>query len=144
MTRPARRKPALALSDDKMCFGCGDKNPRGLKLKFSIAPGKQSIRCRWSPTKEFQGYADITHGGIVGLILDEMMVNLLWVTGRPSVTAELTVRFKQPARIGEPVDFEARVDSEESRVIRMSGDAKSAAGSVIASATASCVPVKGL
>ena len=133
---------ALDLADDKMCFGCGEKNPIGLKLKFSVADDKQSIRCRWVPIKEFQGYADILHGGIIGLILDEMMVNLLWVTHRPSVTAELSVRFKQPVQLGKPLDFEARVELEENRVFRMAAEARSTDNRLIASATATCIRVR--
>ncbi|MCM8794868.1 MAG: PaaI family thioesterase [Candidatus Omnitrophica bacterium] len=139
--KPSGGKIRLGLADDKMCFGCGEKNPRGLKLKFDVAADGRSIRCRWTPTKEFQGYADIVHGGIVGLILDEMMVNLLWVTKRPAVTAELTVRYKKPATVGRPIDFEARVSSEESRIIRMQGEAKTGGGTLIASASARCVRV---
>ncbi len=141
MTPPEKKKITLGLADDKMCFGCGEKNSRGLKLKFAVSDDKRTIRCRWIPAKEFQGYADILHGGIIGLILDEMMINLLWVTKRPAVTAELTVRFKKPARVGEPLDFEARVVSEEDHLIRMEAVAKIRNGRLVAAATASCLRV---
>ena len=131
----------LKLADDKMCFGCGRKNPRGLRLKFSVARNKQSIRCRWIPAKEFQGYAEITHGGILGLILDELMLNLLWITKRPAVTAELTVRFKRPAHVGEPIDFKAHVQSETGRVVRMASEAHAADGRLVAAASAVCIRI---
>ncbi len=134
------KKRALKLADDRMCFGCGHKNPHGLNLKFSVARDQRSIRCRWTPAKEFQGYAEIVHGGILGLILDEIMLNLLWITKRPAVTAELTVRFKKPARVGEPIDFKAHVESEKGRVIRMASAAH-AGGRLIAEATAVCIRV---
>lgn len=139
MTPRGEKKGILGLADDKMCFGCGKKNSRGLKLKFAVSDDEQTIRCRWTPAKEFQGYADILHGGIISLILDEMMVNLLWVTKRPAVTAELTVRFKTPARVGEPLDFEARIASEKNRLIRMEAAAKTGNGRLVAAATASCL-----
>ena len=130
-----------------MCFGCGEENPRGLKLRFKIDPDRSRIRTRWTPSKEFQGYADIVHGGIIGLILDELMVNLLWSLGRPSVTAELTVRFLRPARVGDPIDFEGWITSEKEAgkriVYKMESAAREPAGRVVAEAAATCVRVRG-
>lgn len=128
-----------------MCLGCGEKNPRGLQLKFDLDAAHRRIRTRWIPTKEFQGYADIVHGGMIGLVLDELMVNLLWKLQRPSMTAELTLRFLQPARIGEPIECEGWIASEKGsssrRVYQMEAQAKNPAGQTIARAHARCVQV---
>ena len=141
VTRPAAPKVNLELADDQMCFGCGNRNPRGLKLHFTIDPERRSIRTRWTPTKEFQGYADIVHGGMVGLVLDEMMVNLLWKLKLPAVTAELTVRFLKPTRVGESIDCQAHVKSEQGKLFLMEGKAKNSDGGLVAAAFAKCVRV---
>lgn len=104
----------LKLADDRMCIGCGEKNPRGLKLSFEVDEKQRRIRTRWTPTKEFQGYADLVHGGMIGLVLDELMGNLLWKIGHPSVSAELRIRFRRPARVEEPIECEAWIASEDS------------------------------
>ena len=134
--------PVLRLADDQLCFGCGAKNGRGLHLKFTLDEKRRVIKSRWIPTKEFQGYADIIHGGMIALILDEVMVNFLWKLENPSVTGEMTVRFHRPARVGEPIDFEAHVGSQKGRLFQMKGTAKTSAGRLIASASASCIRVK--
>ena len=136
----------LQLADDRMCFGCGEKNPRGLKLPFKVDLARRRIRTRWTPTKEFQGYADIMHGGILGLVLDELMGNLLWKLGCPSVTVELTVRFRHPARVGEPIEGEGWVVSEEplrsrKRIVTESV-ARRAGGRILATASATYFPVR--
>ena len=134
-------KPELELADDQMCFGCGTKNTRGLRLKFELDPGKQRLKARWTPTKEFQGYRDIVHGGMMGLVLDEMMVNLLWTLKQPAVTAEMTLRLHRPARVGEPLDCEAWVAAREGRIYRMEAEAKNCEGVLVARARARCVKV---
>ena len=132
----------LKLADDQLCFGCGAKNPRGLHLKFTVDEKRRTIRTQWTPTKEFQGYADIVHGGMTTLVLDETMGNLLWKLGRPSVSAEIAVRFLHPAKVGESLQIEAEILSEKDRVTRMRGVAKSAEGKIVATADAAYIYVR--
>ena len=61
--------------DDHMCFACGSENPAGLHLTFS-AHGEKGLRSEFTPQKIYQGYRDIVHGGFIGLLLDEIMVNV--------------------------------------------------------------------
>jgi len=136
-------RKTIELADDQMCFGCGSRNPRGLKLQFELDAQNRRLKTRWAPPKEFQGYRDIVHGGILGLVLDEMMVNLLWTLKMPAVTAELKLRLSRPARVGEPLDCEAWIVSEEGRIIRTEGSARNQRGEVVARATARCVKVEG-
>jgi len=124
-----------------MCFGCGHRNARGLKLKFSWDRTQRRISTRWAPTKAFQGYADIVHGGMIGLILDEVMGNLLWKLEIPVVTAEMTVRFISPARVGRPIVFEAVIRRHRGRVYEMHGTAKNSKGRSIAEANAKYVQI---
>ena len=136
---------ALQLADDQMCFGCGGRNARGLRLKFTLTAGGRRIRTVWTPSKEHQGYADITHGGMIGLVLDELMGNLLWKLGHPSVTAEMTVRFRRPAHVGERLACEARITEEVKGrarpVYRMEAVARNRKGDLVAQAAARCVQV---
>ena len=52
-----------------MCFGCGQKNPIGLKLMFKL-DGKMA-RAEFTPRDDFQGWPGVLHGGIIAMILDE-------------------------------------------------------------------------
>ena len=132
---------ALQLADDQMCFGCGGKNAHGLKLQFTLDEAHCRIRAEWTPSKEHQGYADVVHGGMTGLVLDELMGNLLWKTGRPSVTAEMSVRFLKPARVGRPLHAEAWISSHKGRVTHAEAAARDASGEVVAEAKARFVRV---
>ena len=123
------------LADDRMCFGCGSGNVRGLRLSFTVDEKKRVIESRWIPAKEHQGYADITHGGMIGLVLDELMGNLLWKLGFPSVTGEMTVRFLRPAKVGRPLECTARVRSRKGRVFEMEATAADSQGRPVACAS---------
>ena len=124
----------VRLADDQMCFGCGSRNARGLKLQFTLDEARHRIRTEWTPIKEHQGYAEIVHGGMIGLVLDELMGNLLWKMGRPSVTAEINVRFLKPADVGKPLRGEAWISSHRGRVCVAEAVARDAAGNVVAEA----------
>ena len=106
----------IELSDDNFCFVCGKNNANGLKLDF-VETGDGKIRCEFLPRKYHQGFAGIVHGGIIGLILDEAMVNLLWKQGKHVVTAHLELRLKKTADVGEKLFFEAGIEAEEKRLI---------------------------
>ncbi|PIQ89551.1 MAG: thioesterase [Candidatus Omnitrophica bacterium CG11_big_fil_rev_8_21_14_0_20_42_13] len=128
----------LILEDDKMCFACGRNNAIGLKLRFELKTDNL-IETEFIPQKAYQGFKDIVHGGIISLILDESMLNLLWKTGRPAVTASLTVDFKSAAKVGEGLIFSASIDKEDRRIIYAKAQARKKNGGVlIATAFAKC------
>ncbi len=83
------------------CWICGEKNPRGLQLKFSLDKSAKSIQTSFIPTETYQGYDGIVHGGILSALLDEAMAKLAFELGYNAVTAMLNVRFKNPAKVGE-------------------------------------------
>ena len=103
-----RRVPDL--SDDGHCFVCGPKNPIGLKLDF-IFDGT-TLKTRFVPRKEHQGYTDIVHGGIIAALLDEVMVKLAIERGMPAVTARMDIRLKHALPVGEEVTVEAEITGE--------------------------------
>jgi len=128
----------LMLEDDQMCFACGSKNPIGLKLKFTLEEDNV-LRTQFTPQKVHQGYKDIVHGGIIALILDEVMVNLLWKSGRPAISAEIEVKLSQSVKPGETVYFEARISKDGKKVIYTQAKAMKQDQTLVASATAKCV-----
>lgn len=129
----------MELRDDRHCFVCGEKNIHGLKLKFDLVGN--TMKTTFRPDKKYQGYADIVHGGFIGLILDEMMVNLPWKLGMRVVTAEYTIRLKNPARINEELEFTSRIAEDKGRLVLVEGDAKKSDGTIIALAAGKCMKV---
>lgn len=129
----------LELGDDGGCFVCGKNNPFGLQLEFETE-GDEYVTY-FVPEKRHQGYIGITHGGIISTILDEVMARYVHVLGHNSVTGEMTVRFKKPARIGQKLRFAGRVEEEKTRRVLCSAKATDESGEVIAEATATIVKV---
>jgi len=103
------------LEDDHYCFVCGEENPSGLHLKFTLCNGR--VQSEFIPQKIYQGYKDIVHGGIISAIIDEAMVKAALMQGIPAVTAEITIRFKNPLMAGEKAIVEAHITRMNKKII---------------------------
>ena len=134
---------ALQLVDDHMCYVCGSKNSLGLRLQFEH-PKPGLLRAEVVFDKHHQGFKGIVHGGMMAMVLDEMMVNLAWKEGIRAVTGELTVRLKKAAKIGQKLRLEGHLEppGEGKRIFKATAQAKDEAGELLAEATATCVRVK--
>ncbi len=58
--------------DAAHCFVCGSDNPSGLGLHV-FQDGTDAI-ATFIPEERFQGWAGRLHGGVIGLLVDEMLV----------------------------------------------------------------------
>ena len=114
-------KPEELLRDDGMCFGCGEHNPIGLHLAFWWEG--DTYYTRFTPLRVHQGWQGRTHGGMLSLVLDEMLSrSALERHGLDWVTAEMTVRLRKPAPVGKPLLVQARVDRVRSQIILTSAE----------------------
>jgi len=96
--------PQISVDTEKgysLCFGCGQENPIGLKLSFQW-DGK-TARAEFTPTKLYQGWSGLVHGGIIMSILDEAMAYAALFEGMNCVTAKMQVKLRRPASIDEPL-----------------------------------------
>ncbi len=118
------------LEDDHYCFVCGEKNPNGLHVRFSFQDGK--VLAEFVPEKIHQGYKDIIHGGIISTLLDEAMVKAALMQGIPAITAEITVRFKNPLMSGEKAIVEATIIKMNKRIIETSANIRKTDNTLIA------------
>ena len=130
----------LDLEDDQMCYVCGSRNLQGLRLVFEH-PKKWQLLATVTFEKHHQGFRDIVHGGMVAMVLDEMMVNLMWKEGIRAVTAELCVRLRKPIKIGEKVYLEGYLEKETKKAFFAVSTAKNQQGETLASAKAICIRV---
>jgi len=87
--------------DYPLCFGCGQDNPIGLKLKFQW-DGK-TARAEFTPQEFYQGWPGLVHGGILICLLDEAMTYAAVFEGTNCVTARIQVNLKRPVAINEPL-----------------------------------------
>ena len=86
--------------DKNMCFGCSQKNPLGLKLKF-MESGKY-LHATWQPGEYYQGYPNVLHGGIISALLDELGAWCISIkAGTAGVTTEINIRYIAPVYINK-------------------------------------------
>ncbi len=131
----------MKLEDDNYCFACGKENRCGLKLSFQYSDGR--LTSEFIPSKIYQGYKDITHGGIITTVLDEVMIQAAIAEGITPVTAEINVRFKTPLMANEKTIAEAEIVKKSPRLIEARSHLlKTSDGTVIAEAQAKLIPSK--
>jgi uncharacterized protein (TIGR00369 family) len=112
------------------CFVCGDKNKIGLKVAFFFDEGK--AKAQYTPTREFEGYKDILHGGILSALLDEVMIYSIIAQGIITVTVQMEVKFKKPAKIGETLFLEGQITEDKGKILFTKGKIFKQNGTIIA------------
>ncbi len=118
---------------DHGCFGCGDRNPIGLKLAFYRTD--DGVSAEFTPAAEHEGYMRMTHGGIVTTLLDEAMSWAVIDSGRLAVTARMSLDFRKPVPSREPLQITASVTRDRGRAVETAGEVRSTDGALLASAT---------
>jgi acyl-coenzyme A thioesterase PaaI-like protein len=83
----------------------------------------------------FQGGPGLVHGGIIALLIDHAMGYVANQSDRPAMTASLTLRYRRPTPLGEPLTVAVRLDREVGRKLHLSATI-SAGGHVTAEADA--------
>lgn len=103
------------------CFGCGDANPIGLRLRFRERPGG-GVWALFTPKRAHEGYLGMTHGGIVATLLDEAMSWAVTTAGDFGVTARMAMTFRQPARVYEELRVVGWIVQRRGRVTDARGE----------------------
>jgi acyl-coenzyme A thioesterase PaaI-like protein len=130
----------MEFQNNHRCFVCGKDNPDGLHLDFE-PEGSAGVRTTWVLPERFQGFAGIAHGGILATILDECMVNTVWLRGITAVTARFEVRLRRPVQVGERLTFHAEVLRESFKGFEVASRAELEDGTVVAEGRALLVKV---
>ncbi|EKN6149857.1 PaaI family thioesterase [Yersinia enterocolitica] len=91
-----------------MVCGSRENNPDSLELVFSQHPDG-SVRAPFVVSPKHQGYTGLLHGGMTNTLLDAAMTHCLFMQGIKALTAELTVRFVAPIRVGQTLTICAQL-----------------------------------
>ncbi len=90
------------------CFGCSPHNDHGLQLEFRSHPDGLQARFQFGRTHE--SYPGVVHGGMTGVICDEIMGNLIVLrTHLTAFTTAMKVRYIAPLLVGTTYDCVARL-----------------------------------
>lgn len=94
--------------EDNLCFGCGEKNEHGLKMKFFRKNNHVVGHATVPPY--MCGWENIVHGGIISTMLDETMAwTLQFLLNKFMLTKSITINYYKVAHTGEPLKVVSRI-----------------------------------
>jgi acyl-coenzyme A thioesterase PaaI-like protein len=121
----------LELIKDTRCFVCGGDNPDGLHLAVEKA-GENGVKARFVALEKYKGWSNFLHGGMIGLIFDELLGWMSREAGYDVMTARLEIRYRQPVPLGSTVNFNARLERTVKRLLDIHLSARLEDGTVVA------------
>ena len=101
---------------DGICFGCGVKNAKGLRIR-SFPDGDEAV-AEWRAEPHHQAFPGVLNGGIIGALLDchsnwTAAYFLMKRDGKSepdcTVTADFHVKLLRPTPSDAPITLKARV-----------------------------------
>jgi uncharacterized protein (TIGR00369 family) len=125
--------------DDGNCFACGPTNPIGMHLHFDRTGDAEGVLARLTLAPQYQGWRGIAHGGIVMALLDEAMAHAAGFAGHRGVTATVSVRFRKPVPLEQPIEVRGRVTWQRRNILGVEGNVLDDNGNVLAHAEGSFV-----
>ncbi len=124
------------------CFACGTANPIGLNMEFYLSDGKI---CTDITLGEYHvGWSNITHGGIISTLLDEVMSwTILYFSRLFFVTRKMEVKYIRPVLIGTPLTICGQLldHKESSKNIKARADIRDKRRNLLARSTGDFVAV---
>ncbi len=102
------------------CFGCGEHNPIGLRLRFER--DGDGVAASYHPRREDQGFPGLVHGGLLSLLLDEAMGWAMYADEVFAVTARMETRFRRPVPLDRALLVRARIRSQRGRRLEVEAE----------------------
>lgn len=115
------------------CFGCGDRNPEGLGIRFEVE-GRKAVG-RFTGRKEHQGFPGLAHGGISAAVLDEAMGWAMYAAGAWAMTARMEVKYRKPLPLGRELIVTGEVLREGGRWLEAKGEIRTPEGELLVQST---------
>ncbi|MCM3882735.1 PaaI family thioesterase [Frankia sp. R82] len=135
---PPTTAPELpwAVLEDYRCFGCSPHNPHGIALQFTDHP--EGIATTFRLGRSYESYPGVVHGGLLGVVVDETMGNLIVVrTGQVAFTVSMRLRYLAPVSVGAEYICVARLgQGADGPLTSASAEILDADGATVVTATA--------
>lgn len=121
-----------------MCFVCGTDNPSALGAQFVNHPETDEVWAHFTARPRHQSFPGRVHGGVCAAVIDEAIGRVPFMTDPDcwGVTIELSVKYRRPTPIGQPLVCKARVDRLRKRFFSGSAEIYDEEGRVCAEGTA--------
>jgi len=112
-------------SPEGICFGCGPKNEKGLRIKSFAEDGQEFVTAEFMPKPHHQAFPGMVNGGIIGSLLDchsnwtaayALMRSQNADTPPCTVTADFHVKLRAPTPSTQKIYLKARaIEVKEDR-----------------------------
>ena len=130
--------------EDKICFGCGKDNEHGLKLELSFDDDTKTVYGEFTAPEYLEGPPNIIHPGIVVSILDETMTTVNKYIETIAITNELSIRYLQPAFIGEKLYIRGWFVKKNKKAIENRAEIENDMGKIVARAKGRYIEVDSI
>ena len=135
-----RTKIPLPKPQGHYCFACGTANPIGLRLEFYRVDN--TVCSDIVLGRQYEGWENMAHGGIVSTLLDEVMSwTLIYFKRAFFVTRKMQIKYVKPVLIGESLTVKGRILREDSRLVEVKGEILDSEGRLLARSGAEFVMV---
>jgi acyl-coenzyme A thioesterase PaaI-like protein len=94
------------------------ENATGLQITY-ITESAGRVRADWTPTKRYEGFKGMVHGGLLATALDEAMAKAVVSLGLEALTGDLRVRFRHHVVPDEPLRIRGWVVSHRGRLLKL-------------------------
>ena len=127
-------------SNSNDCILCGLKNKLGFQASFFELENKV-VACQVTAKNEHQSYPGRVHGGMISVILDETIGRTIMISEPNTwgVTGNLSVKFKKPVPIGEPLTCFGKITQNTQRGFLGEGFIEDQNGNVLATGSGTFV-----
>jgi acyl-coenzyme A thioesterase PaaI-like protein len=119
--------------DDGNCYVCGPHNHEGMQVRFE-RDGASGASAKVVIDPKYQGWRGVAHGGVVMMLLDEVMAHASGVAGQRGMTASVAIRFRNPVPLGVELTLRAEVKWHRRNVLGVEGTLSGPDGLTLASA----------
>ena len=108
--------PLLNPPEFPHCLVCGPANPDGLHLRIH-QDGTDAV-ARYTPWATQIGYPERVHGGLIGMLVDEMLVYAGAPHGVWGMTAKVRYWLRRPIPLGQELTLRSRLVQRSDRGFR--------------------------
>jgi acyl-coenzyme A thioesterase PaaI-like protein len=128
----AEERVMLKQMEGRGCFACGTANPVGLKMRFYRIGN--AVYSDILLAKNYEGWENMAHGGIISTILDEVMSwAIICFRKTLFVTRKMELKYVRPVPLNMSLRARGRVmDEDRGPLIKTRGELFDDAGRMLA------------
>src|SRR5262245_7548801 len=125
-------KLVLAPHPANHCFGCGGANDFGMKLTFELDRQAGRVSGKFVLGSRYAGGAGFVHGGVIAVLLDEVMGKVSKLSEERAVTGELNIGYRRPVPTEAEIVVSGWQEEEKGRNRFRVGEIHDAQGNLLA------------